>query len=392
MIRLVGMLILFVAAAAYAGGLDIYLVRHGETVGNVTGDYSDENQRTFSDKGREQVAALAGRLEPYAFDAILVSPLWRTQQTILPYLRGRGLQGELWPELAESDCGVTGDETPADSLPFGEPIERVDTNVFQYRDDATMHVYEAHGRRASLAQLRKGVDLVLKEFSGSGKSILLVGHGCTGARMAELFLGLKPRGRFTPANTALFHIRVEDDGSAELLLMNDRKPNFFDRFILTDGRGPEIPGFVNLAGMWSVRKDDEADRWLNTRVPGSWEKDALPEYDGVAWYRHDFEIDPATRAVWGNRDVVLAMGGIDDADETFLNGTRVGASGTCPPNEVTAYRTPRFYPIPTGLLASSNEITIRVCDWMGDGGLWRAPVLLGPADALPPGAMAPSAP
>jgi sialate O-acetylesterase len=202
--------------------------------------------------------------------------------------------------------------------------------------------------------------------------------------MAELLLGLRPRGRFSPENTGIIHIRQEDDGRSELLLLNDKPPSFFDRFILTDGPGPEIPGFVNLAGTWKIRAGDaDEGEWLDTVVPGGWEKDALPAYDGIAWYRHDFVVSEETRATWGQREVVLVMGGIDDADETFLNGRKIGASGVFPPDQVSAYNQPRRYAFPVGLLQLTNLLTIRVSDWMGGGGLWRAPVLIGPADGLP---------
>jgi len=371
-------------SALAAGGLDIYIVRHGETMGNVTGDYSDTNQCTFSPRGLKQIDALPAKLKPYTFDAILVSPAWRTQRTIMPYLQANKLQAEICPEIEEVFCGIEGDEKPASDVPVGDGIVLEDADVFRFRDDPASFHYKPDHRAEALTQLQRGLKLIQDRYAQSGKTILLVSHGCSGGRMAELLLGLKPRGRFSPENTAIIHIRQEDDGRSELLLLNDKKPSFFDRFILSDGAAPDIPGFVNLAGTWEIRAGD-ADRgeWLVTTVPGAWEKDALADYDGIAWYRHSFEIPEATRAVWGPRDIVLVMGGIDDADETFLNGKKIGASGAFPPDQVSAYNEPRRYIFPVGLLQLTNVLTIRVSDWMGGGGLWRAPVLLGPADQLP---------
>jgi broad specificity phosphatase PhoE len=352
-------------------------------MGNMTGIYSGNSQSVFSPKGLVQAAALPEKLKPYHFDHVLVSPAWRTQRTILPYLATNNLQAEIWPEIEEVDCGLTGDETPAASFPDGDLIEREDTNAFQFRDGAATRHAHSRNREQTMAQLLRAVELIQKRFGGTGNSILLVSHGCSGGRIAELLLGLKARGRFSPANTALFHIRQDGDGHATLLTLNDAAPNFFDQFILTDGPGPTIPGFVNLAGAWKIRAGDE-DRgdWLETRVPGGWENDALPDYDGIAWYRHEFVIDETTQTIWSNRDVVLVMGAIDDADETFLNGTKIGASGIFPPNEKTAFNKPRQYIFPAALIAPTNVLSIRVSDWMGGGGLWRAPVLLGPADGL----------
>ena len=367
-----------------AGGLDIYIVRHGETMGNVTGDYSVTNQCTFSKKGLQQVDALPAKLAAYRFDAILVSPAWRTQRTIMPYLKANGLRAEICPEIEEVFCGIDGDENPARDVPLGDEIVLEDETVFHFRDASARRHFDPDHETEALTQLRRGLQLIQERYAGSGKTILLVSHGCSGGRMAELLLGLKPRGRFSPQNTAIIHIRQEDDGSSELLLLNDKPPTFFDRFILTDGSGPEVPGFINLAGMWKIRAGDaDEGAWLETKVPGGWEKDALPDYDGIAWYQHAFEVPQAARAAWGKGDVVLVMGGIDDADETFLNGDKIGASGEFPPGQVSAYNVARRYVIPARLLQPTNILTIRVSDWMGGGGLWRAPVMLGPADEMP---------
>jgi broad specificity phosphatase PhoE len=377
---------------ALAGGLDIYLVRHGETMGNVTGNYTEENQRRFSERGLKQIDALTERLQGYRFDEIIVSPLWRTQKTILPYLQQTGATAEIWPELMESDCGLSGDEQPAADITLGEEIERIDEEKFRYRDGNSTRLYACATRKESLAQIQRGVSLLLERYRGTGKTILVVGHGCTGSRYAELLLGLKPRGRFTPNNTAFFHIRIDDAGKPELLLLNDRQPNFIDRFFLSDGDGPAMPGCLNLAGTWKIRAGDDlqwkrpefddAD-WAATRVPGGWEADALPGYDGMAWYRRDFAIDDQQRNAWTSNQLVLLMGGIDDADETFLNGERIGGAGDMEAGGKSAYRDVREYAVAPGQLHPHNVLAVRVSDWGGGGGIWCPPVVLGPAEALP---------
>jgi sialate O-acetylesterase len=72
------------------------------------------------------------------------------------------------------------------------------------------------------------------------------------------------------------------------------------------------------------------------------------------------------------------MGGVDDWDTTWLNGTKIGHTG--PDNFFTlssAYNTPRKYPIPAGLLkVGENEITMLVDDPVNDGGIGFGPVQL----------------
>ena len=76
------------------------------------------------------------------------------------------------------------------------------------------------------------------------------------------------------------------------------------------------------------------------------------------------------------------MGAIDDADETFLNGQRIGATGEFPPAQVTAWDKPRLYEFDRSLLAETNVLAVRVSDWMGGGGIWKGPVAVGPAAEL----------
>ncbi len=75
----------------------------------------------------------------------------------------------------------------------------------------------------------------------------------------------------------------------------------------------------------AVECDDSG--WQSIRVPGQWENAGLPRYDGFAWYRLHFNIPRALL----NHDFYLCAGTIDDADETYLNGTRIGATGRFPP-------------------------------------------------------------
>jgi len=77
-------------SGAQAETLDLYYVRHAQTMANVTREYTEENQRTFSPLGEAQVDEVTEKLADLHFDVVIVSPAWRTQRTILPYLKERG--------------------------------------------------------------------------------------------------------------------------------------------------------------------------------------------------------------------------------------------------------------------------------------------------------------
>ncbi|NWF88068.1 MAG: hypothetical protein HXY50_01255 [Ignavibacteriaceae bacterium] len=114
-------------------------------------------------------------------------------------------------------------------------------------------------------------------------------------------------------------------------------------------------------------KDENIDEsnWVRIRVPGNWEDQGFPNYDGYAWYRLHFEVDEDL----GDQQLYLFLGKIDDLDETYLNGIKVGSSGTFPPNPVTAWNEQRAYKIPAGLLKKDNVIAIRAYDIFSPGGI-----------------------
>ena len=152
------------------------------------------------------------------------------------------------------------------------------------------------------------------------------------------------------------------------------------------------PLTVDLSGNWQFRLGDNLEwktpapdqgAWEVAQVPATWESQGYPEYDGFAWYRRAFKVAP-TLARAGT--VVLHLGRIDDADEVYLNGAFVGATGGMPPGYYSAYNTQREYVIPAGLLDMDGEnvLAVRVYDHVGDGGIVEGRVGLtasSPADA-----------
>jgi hypothetical protein len=105
--------------------------------------------------------------------------------------------------------------------------------------------------------------------------------------------------------------------------------------------------------------------WQSIRVPGQWENAGYVGYDGFAWYRLHFQVPRALL----NRELYLCAGTIDDADETYLNGTRIGATGRFPPEAASAWNEQRAYRIPLRLLREKNVLAVRVYDMGLSGGI-----------------------
>jgi len=97
----------------------------------------------------------------------------------------------------------------------------------------------------------------------------------------------------------------------------------------------------------------EGEGWTDGKVPFSFDKD----FDGIVWIRRSFELDAARAAA----EAELVVGPVDDEDDVFVNGARVG--GSHPRQEAHRFK------IPAGLLREGrNTVAIRLVDTRGGGG------------------------
>ncbi len=120
---------------------------------------------------------------------------------------------------------------------------------------------------------------------------------------------------------------------------------------------------------WKSEAFNDSD-WRSIPVPAQWEQNGLPDYDGFAWYRTTFSVPPNLQG----QTLVLLVGAIDDSDETYVNGHLVGQTGKFPPNDQSAWDTPRKYEIPAAVLKTQNTLAVRVYDGAGGGGIYLGPV------------------
>ncbi|WP_421919785.1 beta galactosidase jelly roll domain-containing protein [Marinifilum sp.] len=138
----------------------------------------------------------------------------------------------------------------------------------------------------------------------------------------------------------------------------------------------ELKSLVNLKGYWKFTIGDDPNwaspqyndsEWEKVFVPKSWEGNGFSNYNGYAWYRKNFSITIPKSVSY----VYLNIGYIDDADEVYVNGKLLGASGVMGPVSQTAYNIPRMYPVPKEILNQEGEnlIAVRVYDDYRDGGI-----------------------
>jgi len=87
----------------------IYLIRHGETDGNIhgglRGSYFDDE---LNAKGHAQAKEVAKQLQGIDFDVVYCSPLKRTRQTLAPIYSGKAIfEKRLMPREYGETVGMT---------------------------------------------------------------------------------------------------------------------------------------------------------------------------------------------------------------------------------------------------------------------------------------------
>lgn len=116
------------------------------------------------------------------------------------------------------------------------------------------------------------------------------------------------------------------------------------------------PDDKGITGKWYdvnyIPKD-----WKRIAVPGFWEDQVLKNLDGAVWYRKEINV-PASLL---NKPAKIFLGRIVDADELYINGTKVGATGYMYPQ--------RRYTIPGNVLKlGKNILIVHVTNNYGKGG------------------------
>lgn len=144
-----------------------------------------------------------------------------------------------------------------------------------------------------------------------------------------------------------------------------------------------------MTSNWKFQKGDEvtyskgnydASNWMNIEPGKIWEQQGMDGYDGFAWYRLEVIVPKKLKKEAKEKGgLLLYLGKVDDADETFWNGKLIGATGEMPPNYQGAYANPRKYKIPFEDInfGEAHLLAVRVYDHGGGGGIYGEDIYLG---------------
>lgn len=133
-----------------------------------------------------------------------------------------------------------------------------------------------------------------------------------------------------------------------------------------------------VAGGWFRREFDDS-AWRTLKLGFPWETQgvrmenphmksaAANPYDGCAWYRIPVEIPAGMKG----SPLFFEADAIDDLDDTWFNGVKIGHTGEDTPGY---WQFRRRYPIPPKAVAwgGKNIVAVRVTDLRGEGGILGA--------------------
>lgn len=199
-----------------SGQTDLYLVRHGQTAGNVNGLFIGATDIPLDELGERQAEELGRRFTDIPLDDVVTSPLQRARRTAEAIGRVTGHDPTIVPGLSEMDFGQ------AEGLTFYQVIEQFP----ELKDDL--------GSIANLdlafpgGESRRGfVERVTTTFLGiieryEGKRVAAVAHGgVIGTLYAQLHRDPDPNmARYAVANCSIGHLVITPEHT-RIELWND---------------------------------------------------------------------------------------------------------------------------------------------------------------------------
>jgi broad specificity phosphatase PhoE len=204
--------------------MKLYLVRHGQTEGNLTHIYQNDTDQ-LSDKGRSEAEVLARRFETIALEAIISSPYSRARETAAPIAQYKKLPlqtNELlvekrWPKELEGKSAS--DQTIQELKSLLQEKEHTDPEWRYSNEERYIDV------RKRMAQFLSDAQTLAAQY----ESILVVSH----AHVLKVFLAVMMHGPEVSAKLFrdIFHtvslhntgitVAEYSEGKWHLLTIND---------------------------------------------------------------------------------------------------------------------------------------------------------------------------
>ncbi len=152
-------------------GRRIYLMRHGETLYQSRATEGAIGNGALTERGREQIAAVALLFRGVPLDRIYASPLSRARETAQIIAREKGLDVVLSPDLREI--------TPSDEMLAGKSTAAIFQEVQRFFKSPTTSWDEPYLGGESFRQVQeRGVQFLDSLLSQADwQTVLVVAHG-----------------------------------------------------------------------------------------------------------------------------------------------------------------------------------------------------------------------
>ena len=132
---------------------------------------------------------------------------------------------------------------------------------------------------------------------------------------------------------------------------------------------------------WAGVSVDESS-WRDIKNSKTWTDQGVKIENGFGWYRYHITIPKSLLDKSDLKETVdFVLGGIDDADETYLNGKLIGKTGRFPKDEKgyqSAWSTKRVYRVKANSSLvkwdADNVLAVRVYNAGDPGGMFQGPI------------------
>jgi len=156
-----------------------------------------------------------------------------------------------------------------------------------------------------------------------------------------------------------FTNRIKDENPTSIMAAKKEMQNTFETWSLSVKA--QDPGYANGKPIWADIYADVTG-WNKIQIPGLWDDQGFKDLDGIVWLRCEFDLKADEL-----KNGTLNLGMIDDSDETFLNGSKIGSN-------FNQYSKNRSYKVDKMFLKEGkNVLVVRVEDYGGGGGIYGNP-------------------
>jgi broad specificity phosphatase PhoE len=150
--------------------MKIYLIRHGETTGDIEDRYGGEYNDSLSEKGKEQVKKLAEKMKSKDIKMVFSSPKKRTLETAEKVSEATGLETIVLENLRErNQYAILSGLTKAEALEqYPEEVQKLEAHTYK------TFVSDSENYKKFAERVKDVFDKILSE---TDENVAIITHG-----------------------------------------------------------------------------------------------------------------------------------------------------------------------------------------------------------------------